>query len=250
MLELKDVKKSFGKNKILKGVNISVNKGDVVVILGPSGSGKTTLLRTINFLERADSGTMVFDGKNYDMKKAGKKDVNFVRKNTAFVFQNYCLFNNKTVLQNVTEGLIVGRKVPRAEAEEKARLALEKVGMLEYADYYPSKLSGGMQQRVGIARAIAVSPDIILFDEPTSALDPELVGDVLQVIKRLAKENITMIVVTHEMSFAEDVANKVIFMADGVVVEEGTPEEIFYRPKEDRTKQFLSRIIPTDNYVI
>ena len=154
------------------------------------------------------------------------------------------------MLQNVTEGLIVGRKVPKAEAEEKAKAALEKVGMLEYADYYPSKLSGGMQQRVGIARAVAVSPDIILFDEPTSALDPELVGDVLKVIKKLAKEDITMIVVTHEMSIAEDVANKVIFMADGVVVEEGTPDEIFYRPKEERTKQFLSRIIPMDNYVI
>ena len=250
MLELKDVKKSFGKNQILKGVNITVNKGDVVVILGPSGSGKTTLLRTINFLERADAGHMEFDGQSFDMKKASSKEVNFVRKNTAFVFQNYCLFNNKTVLQNVTEGLIIGRRVPKDEAIRIAREALKKVGMSEYETYYPSQLSGGMQQRVGIARAIAVTPDIILFDEPTSALDPELVGDVLQVIKKLAKEDITMIVVTHEMSFAEDVASKVVFMADGVVVEEGKPSDIFYHPKEERTKQFLRRIIPQENYII
>jgi len=250
MLELKDVKKSFGKNQILKGVHITVNKGDVVVILGPSGSGKTTLLRTINFLERADAGHMEFDGQSIDMKKASSKEVNFVRKNTAFVFQNYCLFNNKTVLQNVTEGLIIGRRVPKDEAIRIAREALKKVGMSEYETYYPSQLSGGMQQRVGIARAIAVTPDIILFDEPTSALDPELVGDVLQVIKKLAKEDITMIVVTHEMSFAEDVASKVVFMADGVVVEEGKPSDIFYHPKEERTKQFLRRIIPQENYII
>lgn len=250
MLELKNVKKSFGKNQILKGVNITVNKGDVVVILGPSGSGKTTLLRTINFLERADAGHMEFDGQSFDMKKASSKEVNFVRKNTAFVFQNYCLFNNKTVLQNVTEGLIIGRKVPKEEAIRIAREALEKVGMSEYESYYPSQLSGGMQQRVGIARAVAVAPDIILFDEPTSALDPELVGDVLQVIKKLAKEDITMIVVTHEMGFAEDVASKVVFMADGVVVEEGKPSDIFYHPKEERTKQFLRRIIPQENYII
>ena len=250
MLELKDVHKSFGKNKILRGVDIKVNKGDVIVILGPSGSGKTTLLRSINFLERADKGTLTLDGRTMDMKRASNRDVSFVRKNTAFVFQNYCLFNNKNVIQNVMEGLVIGRKVPKKEAEEIALKSLEKVGMEKYRDYYPSQLSGGMQQRVGIARAIAVNPDVILFDEPTSALDPELVGEVLSVIKKLAKEGTTMIVVTHEMGFAEDVANHVIFMADGVVVEEGTPKDIFYRPKEERTKQFLNRILPVDNYVI
>lgn len=251
MLELKNVHKAFGKNQILKGVDLKVNKGDVIVVLGPSGSGKTTLLRTINFLERADKGTLTLGDVSMDMKHANRKDVSYVRKNTAFVFQNYCLFNNKNVLQNVTEGLIVGRKVPKKEADEIAKSALEKVGLADKLDYYPSQLSGGMQQRVGIARAIAVNPKVILFDEPTSALDPELVGEVLSVIKKLAKEGTTMIVVTHEMGFAEDVASKVLFMSDGVVVEEGTPSEIFYHPKEERTKQFLARILPQrEDYVI
>ena len=179
-----------------------------------------------------------------------RKNINFIRKNTAFVFQNYCLFNNKNVIQNVTEGLIVGRKVPKKEAEEIAVKALEKVGLADKLSLYPSQLSGGMQQRVGIARAIAVNPKVILLDEPTSALDPELVGEVLSVLKKLAKEGTTMIVVTHEMGFAEDVANKVLFMSDGVVVEEGTPKEVFYHPKEERTKQFLKRILPVDDYTI
>ncbi len=250
MLELHNVHKSFGKNDILKGVDVKVDKGDVVVILGPSGSGKTTLLRSINFLERADSGTLTLDGQTLDLKKASRKEVNYVRKNTAFVFQNYCLFNNKNVLQNVTEGLIYGQNMPKKQAVEVATSALKKVGLEYKMDLYPSQLSGGMQQRVGIARAIAVNPKVILFDEPTSALDPELVGEVLSVIKGLAREGTTMIVVTHEMGFAEDVANKVLFMSDGVVVEEGSPRDIFYHPKEERTKQFLKRILPEDNYVI
>ena len=250
MLKLENVHKAFGKNQILKGVDIEVNKGDVIVILGPSGSGKTTLLRSINFLEKADKGKLTLDDKDMDMHHASRKDISYVRKNTAFVFQNYCLFNNKTVLQNVTEGLIVARKVPKKEAVETAVSALKKVGLEDKLDLYPSQLSGGMQQRVGIARAIAVNPKVILFDEPTSALDPELVGEVLSIIKRLAKEGTTMIVVTHEMSFAEDVANKVIFMSDGVVVEQGSPKEIFYKPKEERTKQFLKRILPVSDYVI
>ena len=239
MLKLENVHKAFGKNQILKGVDIEVNKGDVIVILGPSGSGKTTLLRSINFLEKADKGKLTLDDREMDMHHSSRKDISYVRKNTAFVFQNYCLFNNKTVLQNVTEGLIVARKVPKKEAVETAISALKKVGLEDKLDMYPAQLSGGMQQRVGIARAIAVNPKVILFDEPTSALDPELVGEVLSIIKRLAKEGTTMIVVTHEMSFAEDVANKVIFMSDGVVVEQGSPKEIFYKPKEERTKQFL-----------
>ncbi len=250
MLKLEDVHKAFGKNQILKGVDIEVNKGDVIVILGPSGSGKTTLLRSINFLEKADKGKLTLDDREMDMHHSSRKDISYVRKNTAFVFQNYCLFNNKTVLQNVTEGLIVARKVPKKEAVETAISALKKVGLEDKLDMYPAQLSGGMQQRVGIARAIAVNPKVILFDEPTSALDPELVGEVLSIIKRLAKEGTTMIVVTHEMSFAEDVANKVIFMSDGVVVEQGSPKEIFYKPKEERTKQFLKRILPVSDYVI
>lgn len=250
MLELKNVHKAFGKNEILKGVDLNVSKGDVIVILGPSGSGKTTLLRCTNFLERADQGNLTLDGVTMDMRHASRKEVSYVRKNTAFVFQNYCLFNNKNVLQNVTEGLIVGRKTPKKEAEEIAEAALKKVGLADKLDMYPSQLSGGMQQRVGIARAVAVNPKVILFDEPTSALDPELVGEVLSVIKSLAYEGTTMIVVTHEMGFAEEVANKVLFMSDGTVVEEGKPGDIFYHPKEERTKQFLKRILPNDDYVI
>lgn len=250
MLKLENVHKAFGKNQILKGVDIEVNKGDVIVILGPSGSGKTTLLRSINFLEKADKGKLTLDNKTMDMHHSSRKDISYVRKNTAFVFQNYCLFNNKTVLQNVTEGLIVARKVPKKEAVDIAISALKKVGLEDKLDLYPAQLSGGMQQRVGIARAIAVNPKVILFDEPTSALDPELVGEVLSIIKKLAKEGTTMIVVTHEMSFAEDVANKVIFMSDGVVVEQGSPKDIFYKPKEERTKQFLKRILPESDYVI
>lgn len=244
MLEIKNIHKSFGKNEILKGVDLKIDKGDVVVILGPSGSGKTTLLRCINFLERADQGTASFGELNVDLKTASKKDILAIRKKTAFVFQNYNLFNNKTALENVAEGLIIGRKMPKAEAYEISKKALDKVGLSEKYDSYPSQLSGGQQQRVGIARAVALNPDIILFDEPTSALDPELVGEVLQVMKDIAKEGTTMLVVTHEMGFAKDVANKVIFMDGGNIVEEGTPHEIFVTPKEERTQRFLRRVLP------
>ncbi|MEK3889908.1 amino acid ABC transporter ATP-binding protein [Bacillus sp. FSL K6-3431] len=250
MLTVKNVQKSFGKNKVLRGVDIHINKGDVTVILGPSGSGKTTLLRCLNFLERPDEGELIFHGINTHFKDASKKDILQVRKKTAFVFQNYNLFNNKTALENVTEGLIIGRKVPKTEANEIGKKALDKVGLSDKYDFYPSQLSGGQQQRVGIARAIAVKPDVILFDEPTSALDPELVGEVLSVMKTLAQEGTTMLIVTHEMSFAQDVANKVIFMDDGIIVEEGTPQEIFVKPKEKRTQQFLRRIIGDYDYTI
>lgn len=246
MLEVKNVHKSFGNNEILKGVNIKVEKGDIIVILGPSGSGKTTLLRCINFLERAEQGTIDFDDIHTEFKNAHKHQINEIRKRTGFVFQNYNLFANKTALENVTEGLIIARKVPKEEAISRAKQALDKVGLSDRYDYYPSQLSGGQQQRVGIARAIAVNPEVILFDEPTSALDPELVGEVLNVMKSLAKEGATMVVVTHEMGFAQDVANKVVFMDQGVVVEEGEPRQIFRAPKDERTMQFLSRILRED----
>ncbi len=246
MIELKNVKKSFGRLEVLKGIDLTVDKGDVIVILGASGSGKTTLLRCINFLEKADEGTLKIGDTELDLHKAKKKEILDVRRRTAFVFQNYNLFANKTALENVMEGLVTARKVPKDEARKKAQEALEWVGLGDRGDSYPSQLSGGQQQRVGIARAVVLDPEVILFDEPTSALDPELVGEVLEVIKKVAKRGITMIVVTHEMSFASDVANKVVFMDKGVIVEEGTPKQIFYRPKEERTKQFLERILPKE----
>lgn len=242
MLEIKGLKKAFGSLEVLKGVNLKVNQGDVVAILGPSGSGKTTLLRCVNFLEYADGGNLIFDGKEYVFHHISKKDIAGIRQKTAFVFQNYNLFLNKTALHNVTEGLIIGRKMQKTQAEEKARMALEKVGMLDRADYYPHQLSGGQQQRVAIARALATDPEIIYFDEPTSALDPELTGEVLGVMRQLAKEGMTMLVVTHEMGFAKNVSNKVVFMENGVVVEEGPSKEFFANPREERTRAFLQNI--------
>lgn len=246
MIEIKDVKKSFGKLEVLKGVSLKVNDGEVVVFLGPSGSGKTTFLRCINFLEKADEGELTIGDQQVQLKRASRRSILNIRRKTAFVFQNYGLFQNKTALQNVMEGLVIAQKIPKKEAEIKAREALDWVGLSEKYDQYPSQLSGGQQQRVGIARAVALDPEVILFDEPTSALDPELVGETLEVLKKVAKKGITMIVVTHEMSFAEEVADKVVFMDDGIIVEEGVPQEIFYHPKEERTKQFLSRILPKE----
>lgn len=250
MIEIKEIHKSFGKNDVLKGVDVKVNKGDVVVILGPSGSGKTTLLRCINFLEKADGGELIVGKSHVNFKHASKKQILEIRRKTAMVFQSYNLFNNKTALENVTEGLIIARKISKKQAEELAKKVLNKVGLSDKIDFYPSQLSGGQQQRVGIARALALNPEVILFDEPTSALDPELVGDVLSVMKKVAEEGITMIVVTHEMSFAYDIATKVVFMEGGVIVEEGTPREIFTNPREERTKQFLKRIVPEWSYSI
>ena len=250
MLEVKNVHKAFGHNEVLKGVDIKVDKGDIIVILGPSGSGKTTFLRCLNFLEKADQGTMDFDGIHTELKSASKSVITKVRRKTAFVFQNYNLFQNKTAIQNVMEGLTVARKVPKEEARQIAQQALDKVGLEDRYDYYPSQLSGGQQQRVGIARAVAVNPDVLLFDEPTSALDPELIGEVLTVMKKLAKEGATMIIVTHEMSFAQEVASKVIFMDGGVVVEQGSAKQIFTAPKEERTSQFLHRVLKDYDYVI
>lgn len=239
MLEIKNIHKSFADIDVLKGVDLSIEKGDVTAVLGPSGSGKTTLLRCINFLETADQGTMIFDGKEYDLAHSTKKEIAEVRAKTAFVFQNYNLFANKTALQNVTLGLTVAKKMTKNEADEIGRAMLERVGMSDRCDYYPSQLSGGQQQRVAIARALATHPEIIYFDEPTSALDPELIGEVLDVMRKLAEEGMTMIVVTHEMSFAKDVSNHVIFMENGNIVEENEAKEFFASPKEVRTREFL-----------
>lgn len=242
MLEIKNIKKSFGELQVLKGIDLSIHKGDVVTILGPSGSGKTTLLRCINFLETADEGEFIFDQTHYTFNHIRKKEIANIRMKTAFVFQNYNLFANKTALENVTEGLIVARKMNKQEAIQIGKKALDKVGLCDKYDAYPHQLSGGQQQRVGIARAIATNPEVILFDEPTSALDPELIGGVLEVIKELAKEGMTMIIVTHEMNFAKNVSTKVIFMDEGNIIEENEPEQFFNHPKHERTKQFLNSI--------
>ena len=239
LLEVKDIAKAFEDNEVLNGVSLKVNKGDVVSILGPSGSGKTTLLRCINFLERADSGTIIFEGKEYDLSRIKKSEIAAIRMKTGFVFQNYNLFANKTVLQNVTLGLTSARKIQKKDAEKKALDVLIKVGMDSYKDYYPSQLSGGQQQRVAIARALATDPSILYFDEPTSALDPQLTAEVLEVMRDLAKEGMTMIVVTHEMGFAKEVSCHVVFMADGNIVEEGEAKEFFASPKQQRTREFL-----------
>lgn len=242
MLSIKNLYKSFGKTEVLKGISLNIEPGKVVAIIGPSGAGKTTLLRCMNFLEKADSGEMDFDGAQIDLKKVSKKTILQIRRKTAFVFQNYNLFNNKTALENVMEGLVIARKIPKPEAKDIAFKALEKVGLKDRADFYPVSLSGGQQQRVGIARAIAVNPEVILFDEPTSALDPELTGEVLAVIRQLANEGTTMVIVTHEMDFAREIADHVVFMECGNIIEEGTSNLIFSDPKEERTRRFLERV--------
>lgn len=239
MMEVKNIRKSFGGVEVLKGVDVAVGEGEVVAVLGPSGSGKTTLLRCMNFLERATEGEMMFDGERFTMNRILKKDAARIRKKTGFVFQDYNLFLNKTALQNVTEGLIVARRMPKDAAEEIARNALGKVGLLDRCDYYPAQLSGGQKQRVAIARALAAKPEIIYFDEPTSALDPELTGEVLSVMQRLAEDGMTMLVVTHEIAFAKNISSKVIFMEDGAVVERGESGEFFEQPREERTRAFL-----------
>lgn len=239
MVEINGVKKSFGEVQVLKGIDLSVEKGDAVAVIGPSGSGKTTLLRCINFLERADEGEMVFDGENFDLSRISKKDILRIRRKTAFVFQSYNLFLNKTALQNITEGLIIGRKMPKKQAVDIGNRMLQKVGLADFGGYYPEQLSGGQQQRVAIARALASSPEIIYFDEPTSALDPELTSEVLAVMRQLANEGMTMLVVTHELGFAGNVSNKTVFMENGAVVESGTSKQLFDSPREERTRAFL-----------
>jgi ABC-type polar amino acid transport system ATPase subunit len=242
MIRVEDVHKAFHRVEVLKGIALTVAKGEVVVILGPSGSGKSTLLRCINFLERPDRGVIRIDDLAVDAARASKDEINRLRGRTAMVFQNYHLFRNKTALENVMEGLVVVRRLSAAEARERSAHFLAKVGLSHRLDHFPSQLSGGQQQRVGIARALAMDPQVILFDEPTSSLDPELVGEVLEVMKGLAREGMTMIVVTHEMSFAREAAGKVVFMDDGRVVEQGTPREVFEHPRHERTVQFLQRV--------
>jgi cystine transport system ATP-binding protein len=242
ILQVKNIRKAFDGMEVLKGIDLSVDKGDVVAILGASGGGKTTLLRCINFLERADGGELTFDNRTYDLAKITNKEIAAIRRRTAFVFQNYNLFLNKTAIQNVTEGLIVARKMDKGKAMEIGRAALDKVGLSDRLDYYPNQLSGGQQQRVAIARALATDPEIIYFDEPTSALDPELTGEVLSVMKELADEGMTMLVVTHEIGFAKNVSKRTMFIENGVVVEQGESREFFAHPKEERTSEFIRAI--------
>ena len=241
MIKVKHLSKKFGNLEVLKDINLDINEGEVVCIIGPSGSGKSTFLRCINQLERPTGGTVQYEGKNLLDKNC---DIRKFREEVGMVFQKFNLFPLKTVVQNVMMAPILTKHMNKEEAHAKALELLDKVGLKDKADVYPSTLSGGQQQRVAIARALAMEPKALLFDEPTSALDPELVGDVLDVMKSLAKEGMTMIVVTHEMGFARDVADRVIFMADGYVVEEGRPDAIFTAPRERRTQTFLSRVLP------
>ena len=243
MLEIRDVKKSFAGQTVLDGISLDVERGDVVAILGPSGSGKTTFLRCLNFLETADSGSLTFDGEVFDLHSTTKPEIFRIRRKTGFVFQNYNLFQNKTVLQNVTLGLTVGLGIEKKQAEAKAMEMLDKVGMADKIRNYPVQLSGGQQQRVAIARAMASDPEIIYFDEPTSALDPELIGEVLSVMRRLAEDGMTMLVVTHEMDFARNVSNKVMFMEGGKVVETAPSKQFFEQPGEERAREFIRTIL-------
>jgi ABC-type polar amino acid transport system ATPase subunit len=241
MIKVHNLSKQFGELEVLKDINMTVEEGEVVCVIGPSGSGKSTFLRCINQLEIPTGGTVRYKGENLIDKSY---DIRKFREEVGMVFQRFNLFPLKTVLENVMLAPILTKKGNKNEAKKTAMELLAKVGLAEKADVYPSTLSGGQQQRVAIARALAMQPKALLFDEPTSALDPELVGDVLEVMKSLAKEGMTMIVVTHEMGFAKEVADRVVFMADGYIVEEGKPEQIFIQPKEDRTKSFLSRVLP------
>ncbi|WP_297990153.1 amino acid ABC transporter ATP-binding protein [Anoxybacillus sp.] len=243
MLVVEGLRKTFGNHEVLKGVNVTVKKGEVVVIIGPSGSGKTTLLRCLNVLEIPDSGTVTIDQERLHFtKKPSKKELTNFRRLTGMVFQSYNLFPHMTALENVMEGPITVKRLSKHEAKQKAEQLLTKVGLKHQMHMYPFQLSGGQQQRVGIARALAMEPKVLLFDEPTSALDPELVGEVLKVMKDLANEGMTMIVVTHEMRFAREVADEVIFFDEGMMIERGHPEQLFTNPKHERTRQFLQRI--------
>ena len=239
MIKIENLHKSFGKLEVLKGIDLEVKKGEIVVIIGSSGTGKSTLLRCLNYLEKPEEGKITIGDITVNAKTCDKKQVNELRKHSAMIFQNYNLFLNKNVLQNVMEPLVTAKKMNKNEAEKVAKHYLEQVGMSDKLKQYPATLSGGQQQRVAIARSLAVQPNVLLFDEPTSALDPEWVLEVLEVIRDLAKQHFTMIIVTHEMQFAKEVASRVIFMEKGVVVEEGTPEEVLENPKNSRTRVFL-----------
>lgn len=240
LISIKNLHKSFGKNEVLKGIDLDIKQGEVLVIIGPSGSGKSTFLRTLNLLEAPTKGSITFEGVDITDKS---NDIFKMREKMGMVFQQFNLFPNMTVLENITLSPIKTKGLSKEEAEEKAYRLLDKVGLRDKADAYPQSLSGGQQQRIAIARSLAMDPDALLFDEPTSALDPEMVGEVLGVMQDLAKSGMTMAIVTHEMGFAREVADRVIFMDDGVIVEEGTPEEVFENTKEERTKDFLGKVL-------
>ena len=239
MITVKNLKKNFGDLTVLKGIDVTIEKGECVVVIGPSGSGKSTFLRCLNLLEEPDGGEIDIEGTDL---LSPHTDINEMRQRIGMVFQHFNLFPHKTILENVTLAPIKLKKMPQKEAEDAALDLLRRVGIEDKASVYPSTLSGGQKQRVAIARSLAMNPQVMLFDEPTSALDPEMVGEVLDVMKNLAKEGMTMVVVTHEMGFAKEVANRVLFMADGVILEEGTPEEIFEHPQHERTKAFIKAI--------
>lgn len=240
MIETKDLKISFGELKVLKGITQTIKQGEKVVIIGPSGSGKSTFLRCLNLLETPDSGSILFEGNNITSKNA---DINLVRRQMGMVFQHFNLFPHLTVLKNITLAPVKLKLLSQNQANEKAMELLERIGLADKADVYPSTLSGGQKQRIAIVRSLAMSPKVMLFDEPTSALDPEMVGEVLSVMKELAKGGMTMVVVTHEMGFAREVADRVVFMEDGIVAEEGSPSQIFDSPKSERLKKFLNCIL-------
>ena len=243
MIECRNIFKSYGTLEVLHDLSLTVGRGEVVSIVGASGAGKTTMLRCISFLERADAGDMIFDGVDYNLRDASRKEILEFRRKTGFVFQNYNLFRNRTALGNITEGLITARKMPKADAEEKGMALLRKVGLEDKHGSYPSELSGGQQQRVAIARAMASDPLMIFFDEPTSALDPELTGEVLSVMRQLAEDGMTMLVVTHELGFAENVSDRVIFMENGSIVEDAPSGKFFSDPEKKRTREFLATFI-------
>ena len=239
MIDVKGLKKSFGDNHVLRGVDLKVKKGEIVTMIGPSGAGKTTLLRSLNWLDAPDEGTIRIEDAEIDAARAGKKAVKRLRSKTAMVFQHYNLFNNKTALENVTESLIMVKKLSKEAANTRGKQLLDRVGLSDKYNAYPSFLSGGQQQRVGIARALAVDPKVILFDEPTSALDPEWVNEVLTVMTEIAREGMTMVVVSHEMRFVRDVSTRVLLLDEGQILEDGTPEQVFKNPQHERAQQFL-----------
>ncbi len=240
MIQIKNINKKFGKLEVLKDISLNINKGEIVTILGPSGSGKSTLLRCINLLEEPNKGQIIFKGNDILDKKI---NINEIRKNIGMVFQNFNLFPNMTILDNIILAPTKLNKINKEQAINEALVLLDRVGLLDKKDAYPDQLSGGQKQRIAIARALAMKPEVMLFDEPTSALDPEMVKEVLDVMKELAKEGMTMAVVTHEMGFAKEVATKVVFMDEGYIVEEGSPDQLFNNPKHTRTKQFLDKVI-------
>lgn len=250
MIEIKDLKKKYKKLTVLDGVDITVEDGAVVGIIGSSGSGKSTLLRCIDYLETPDAGHITFDDVSFDVKNATRKDINYMKTHTTMVFQSFNLFKYKTALENIMEGLIVAQKKSKEEAQKIAEKYLDKVGLLDRADHYPNQLSGGQQQRVAIARALALDPKVILFDEPTSALDPEMIQEVLKVIRSVAKEGKTMIIVSHEMNFIYDICSKVVFLDKGKILAQGTPREVLIESKNERIRQFVSKVSFADQYYI